>query len=498
MTLDYYPFGLKQKGYNNVVSSNGNGLAQAYRFGGKEQNQELGLEWYDFGARNYDASIGRWMNLDPLAELMRRHSPYTYAFDNPIFYLDPDGRMTFGSSTVGDLTSGFRPQTSGVTFSEFDADKVEGASSNLVGNSITSNPGSFISEGSGPKKVEEGDNSDGNTTNNNKNEGGGISLTGGGKLVMGADGTEVVGGNTQKTDYTAEIWNDRSEGMQVIGAIGKLSSALAIGMSYSNTVGLSDIVQTMNKETLTGLRSAGRFVGGASILFGYYSYKNNYIGGYEFGSDSFATGIGMFGGPIGWGVSASYFIFKATGGLEIMQTRALRIQHEIKEGMNLQQAKKKYNCFVAGTQISMGDGSIKSIETIKVGNSVKTYNLQTGLVQSKKVLKIDTPVHDNLVQIEFDNSIQNINTTDHPYMVKGKGWCSFDPLKTKENYGIEVGQLKENDICFLLKSTNEMSEVKIINIQMTDRMETTYNLSEVEGNHNFFANGILVHNKLND
>jgi len=146
---NYYPFGLKQKGYNNVVSSNGNGLAQAYKFGGKEQNQELGLEWYDFGARNYDASIGRWMNLDPLAELMRRHSPYTYAFDNPIFYLDPDGRMTFGSSTVGDLTSGFRPQTSGVTFSEFDADKVEGASSNLAGNSITSNPGSFISEGSG-------------------------------------------------------------------------------------------------------------------------------------------------------------------------------------------------------------------------------------------------------------------------------------------------------------------------------------------------------------
>ena len=88
---NYYPFGLKHKGYNNVVSSNGNSTAQKMGFGGKELNEELGLEWHDFGARNYDASLGRWMNLDPLAEQMRRHSPYNYAFDNPIYFIDPDG-----------------------------------------------------------------------------------------------------------------------------------------------------------------------------------------------------------------------------------------------------------------------------------------------------------------------------------------------------------------------------------------------------------------------
>ncbi len=88
---NYYPFGLKHKGYNYVI----NGTDHKYGFGGmEEQDDNVGgsqLNWLDFGARNYDASLGRWMNLDPLAEMMTRHSPYNYAFDNPVFFIDPDG-----------------------------------------------------------------------------------------------------------------------------------------------------------------------------------------------------------------------------------------------------------------------------------------------------------------------------------------------------------------------------------------------------------------------
>lgn len=88
---NYYPFGLKHKGYNSDI----NGTHHKYMFGGKEYQDDVvggsSLDWYDVTARNYDPALGRWMNLDPLAEQMRRHSPYNYAFDNPIYWTDPDG-----------------------------------------------------------------------------------------------------------------------------------------------------------------------------------------------------------------------------------------------------------------------------------------------------------------------------------------------------------------------------------------------------------------------
>jgi len=88
---NYYPFGLKHKGYN----SNINGTHHKYMFGGKELSEELGLNTYDFGARNYDAALGRWMNSDPLAEMYFENSNYTYVLNNPMFFKDPNGEKVW-------------------------------------------------------------------------------------------------------------------------------------------------------------------------------------------------------------------------------------------------------------------------------------------------------------------------------------------------------------------------------------------------------------------
>ncbi len=86
---DYYPFGLTFNEYQNQGEEENNFL-----YNGKELQTELGLDWYDYGARMYDAAIGRWHVQDPYSEMFIDITPYNYALNNPSNTIDPDGMFS--------------------------------------------------------------------------------------------------------------------------------------------------------------------------------------------------------------------------------------------------------------------------------------------------------------------------------------------------------------------------------------------------------------------
>ncbi len=155
---------------------------------------------------------------------------------------------------------------------------------------------------------------------------------------------------------------------------------------------------------------------------------------------------------------------------------------------------EEVSCFVAGTKISMADGSLKNIEDVSVGDIVLTVNMDTMEVEPNRVLELASPVHEDMVNLVFEDS-ENTNTFDHPYFVKGKGWCSYKPVLTQRRYGIQADQLEVGDICFVLDQNKNLKETCLVGIKEELGNVQTYNLYEVEDNHNFFANGVLVHNK---
>jgi hypothetical protein len=101
---------------------------------------------------------------------------------------------------------------------------------------------------------------------------------------------------------------------------------------------------------------------------------------------------------------------------------------------------------------------------------------------------------DFTIRMKFANGSENQNTNTHPYYVEDKGWSSYLPELTLEKYGLVVKLLEEGDVVYELVD-GDLRNTEIIEIEEIYEPVQTYNLSSVADNSNFFAEGILVHNK---
>jgi hypothetical protein len=140
-------------------------------------------------------------------------------------------------------------------------------------------------------------------------------------------------------------------------------------------------------------------------------------------------------------------------------------------------------CFIAGTEITLFDGSKKNIEDIGLGESL--VDLKGSKVKVQKLISYD-----------YDGPIYSINggpyffTPNHPFLTTS-GWKSLDPKKSMEEApGLKVSHLMLGDI--LLKKDGVEVILSLDSIHIKDKV---YNFT-LDGTHEYIANDFAVHNKI--
>ncbi len=88
-SMDYYPFGA-QFCHNSTANE-----VQSRKYNGKEFDKMHGLNTYDYGARQYNPVTARWDRMDPLCEKYYSVSPYAYCHNNPVMFIDPNGKNDY-------------------------------------------------------------------------------------------------------------------------------------------------------------------------------------------------------------------------------------------------------------------------------------------------------------------------------------------------------------------------------------------------------------------
>ena len=159
-------------------------------------------------------------------------------------------------------------------------------------------------------------------------------------------------------------------------------------------------------------------------------------------------------------------------------------------------------CFAPGTLVWLSDGSHAPIENCVVGQYVMTWNESSKLIEPKPIVHTMVPRIESIFDVELsDGRILQI-TNSHPIMLANGEWGAFDVEKCVREHewmeGVNSHELKVGDNIFSMTDAimfDRADEVGLEIVSINENQEmTVYNLSRIEDNHTFFANGMLVHN----
>ncbi len=146
------------------------------------------------------------------------------------------------------------------------------------------------------------------------------------------------------------------------------------------------------------------------------------------------------------------------------------------------------HCLVGGTKIQLSNGGCRNIEDLKVGDEVSYMDFESNSLKTAIIKKMEKVVHHSLVTYRFDNGVEITATPDHPFRLKGKGWASLWPQRSKQYRGFnDISKIEVGDL-FLLKN----GSAKLISFDFLEEKTETYTISELSSGDNFIANGFIV------
>jgi len=154
--------------------------------------------------------------------------------------------------------------------------------------------------------------------------------------------------------------------------------------------------------------------------------------------------------------------------------------------------------FVTGTRITLANGKTKRIESIVAGDMVMAFDTRAQKLEPRKasgvsVASFSGQGDDYTIEISLSDGATIQSSNVQPFWVMGKGYASFRPDLTKKGLGLDVEQLARGDT--LLKyEGNAIERVSLLSVARVNGSVRLYFLNNIPVDHDYFANGVLVHN----